>query len=85
MIRDTRAQAIAVMEKYALTGVKPLPFFWLYEWYTDCKQPSKAQDALERGVAVREPSSVLKRVRCVMFRSIGSAYTHHHLRCARMQ
>jgi hypothetical protein len=58
------------MEKYALTGVQPLPFFWLHERYTDCKELSKAQDALERGVTAREPLSVMECVKYVVVYSL---------------
>jgi hypothetical protein len=63
MIRNKQAEAFALMEKHALMGVKPLSFELLCEWYTDCKQPSKAQDAQERGVVARHPPSVVQYIR----------------------
>ncbi len=58
-------QAIAVMEQYARTGVAPLPYSLLHDWYMKCNEKSKAQDALERGVKARDPKAVVKRVQYV--------------------
>jgi hypothetical protein len=63
-------QAISVMEQYARTGLAPLPYSLLHDWYLECNEKSKAQDALERGVKARDPKAVVKRVKCV-----GSLYT----------
>jgi hypothetical protein len=53
------------MEQYACTGLAPLPHSLLHDWYLQCNEKSKAQDALERGVQARDPNAVVKRVKCV--------------------
>ena len=58
-------QAISVREQYARTGLAPLPYSLLYDWYLECNEKSKAQDALERGVKARDPKAVVKRVEYV--------------------
>jgi hypothetical protein len=60
-------QAIAMMEQYARTGVAPLPYAVLHDWYLECDEKNKAQDALERGVKARDPEAVVKRVEYVGF------------------
>jgi hypothetical protein len=53
------------MEKYALTGLEPRPYSILENAYIECKAPSKARDARERGVASRDPESVVSFVKYV--------------------
>ncbi len=55
--------ALALMERYACTGVKRSAYLTLETWYSAENMPDKAQDALERGVKARDPFSVLQRVR----------------------
>jgi hypothetical protein len=50
------------MEQYALTGVAPLPYSELHDWYLECNEKRKAQNALERGVQARDPKAAVKRV-----------------------
>ncbi len=57
--------AIAVMEQYARTGLKPLPYSVLHDWYLTCDEKSKAQGALERGVKACDSKAVVKRVEYV--------------------
>jgi hypothetical protein len=58
-------QAIAVMEQYARTGVAPLPYATLHDWYLECDEKSKAQNVMERGLKARDPKTVVKRVEYV--------------------
>ncbi len=64
-IHGSLPQALAVMEQYARTGVAPLPYALLHDWYLACDEKSKAQDALERGVKAQDPKAVVKRVEYV--------------------
>ncbi len=52
-----------MMEEYAQTKCKPLPYFTLHNWYLQSSLKSKAQDALKRGVTERDPQAVVKSVR----------------------
>ncbi len=55
-------QAAPVLEKYAVTKCKPLLYRELEDCYSHQQLKDKAQDALDRGVAARDPHSVLWRV-----------------------
>ncbi len=59
--------AVTSLERFAATELKPLPFHTLHDWYLSSAEPGKAQDALERGVAARDASCVVRRVKYVHF------------------
>jgi hypothetical protein len=50
-------------ERYGLTECKPLAYIELEDCYRAAQMESKAQDALARGVAARDPRAVVKQVR----------------------
>jgi hypothetical protein len=56
-------KALAALEDYASTKATPTVHHLLYQLYSNQKMQSKAQAALQRGVADREPECVLTRVR----------------------
>jgi hypothetical protein len=60
------AEAIDILELYARTKCKPLPYSTLEHWYSiigDERSKRLAKDALERGVKERDPRAVCKHVR----------------------
>ncbi len=58
------------MEEYLRITLQQTRYHTLEDWYTESKQPIKAQDALERGVARGDSNSIIRRakyVRCGAF------------------
>jgi hypothetical protein len=57
------AQAISAFEEYARTKAQPSAYHFLHTLYAECDEKSKAQNAMERGVAERDPECVVLHVR----------------------
>jgi hypothetical protein len=68
--RPEGAEAIRVLEKYALCKLKPSPYFELELLYSATRDPKKSADLKERGVAERDPDLVFEHVRSVRVRSL---------------
>ncbi len=55
-------QAVAVMEEYARSKVKPAVYKHLMRLYDACDEDDKVEDARKRGVSERDPEFVFENV-----------------------